>query len=236
MQADAGKRAKSLMEGTHHLGVLGEDAPAQMEEGGEGGPELSIKESKTLAREQQQLKSKQTQLQKKKESFMRLVQHCRLELLKKRDAGEDTKAMTKVLVDAENLVCRCKVQTLQNKEEATEWMGSLDTRMAMLKETWNLQPVNAKAKAAPKTDVVESAAAGAVAEPTAVEGGDAVDPAAASAADAEVEAADAEVEADGPAKPPDLAGSETGVSPPVTTKRLGAALRDAAKKRLKKSD
>eukprot|EP00971_Amphidinium_carterae_P274591 5448937-Amphidinium_carterae.1 len=212
-----------------------------MEEGGEGGPELSLKESKTLAREQQQLKSKQSQLQKKKkETFMRLVQHCRLELLKKRDAWEDTKAMTKELVDAENLVCRCKVQTMQNKEEATEWISSLDTRMAMLKEGWNLQPVNAKAmakaKALPKTDAVEPAAAGAVAEPTALQGGDAVpepaaggnaDPAAASAAD--------EVEAVGPAKP-DIAGSEPGVSPPVPTKRLGAALREAAKKRLKQSD
>eukprot|EP00971_Amphidinium_carterae_P331181 6464593-Amphidinium_carterae.1 len=156
---------------------------------------------------------------------MRLIQHCRLEVLKKRDAGEDTKVKTKELVDAENLVCRCKTQSVLNKQEASDWMASLDTRMDILKESWGLQPVKAKAKAKakalPKADVVEAAAAGAVAESAEVEEGDA-EPKAASAADAEVEAGSEGV---GEAE---LAGSELGkssagepgVSPPVTTKRL----------------
>eukprot|EP00971_Amphidinium_carterae_P351624 6492196-Amphidinium_carterae.2 len=113
-------------------------------------PAAAAKLAKQELRLQQQLTSKRAQAQKKKEGFMRVIQQCRLMLLKQRTEGTDgdvVKDHTKKLVQAEELVCRAKLSDA-TKEELGDWMEVFDQQLDALRETWGLK-AQAKAKAKP---------------------------------------------------------------------------------------
>eukprot|EP00971_Amphidinium_carterae_P220369 4374686-Amphidinium_carterae.1 len=89
LETEAGRRAKSMVDGTQHLFIGESDVKDEHAAGSsaqDDGRDAKIMLQQQQQQQQQQLRSKQTQAGKKKQAFMRTIQQCRFELLKKKEA------------------------------------------------------------------------------------------------------------------------------------------------------